>query len=82
MQQVLKDTLQCKNIIIDPEEDKEGQNEGDPEGGNLNEEHLTRDLPLRAAGETRWNCLYSNTIVQSDLMLSDFLGSETFANLL
>ena len=43
---------------MDPEEDEEEENEGDPEGGYANEERLTRVLPLRAPVETRWNSCY------------------------
>ena len=39
-------------------------------------------LPLKALGEMRYNLMYSNTIVQSQLMLSRFLGSEEFSNIL
>ena len=43
---------------MDPEEDEEEENEGDPEGGYANEERLTRVLALRAPVETRWNSWY------------------------
>ena len=52
-QQVLKDTPQGSNPIMDPEEDEEKENEGDPEGGYTNEERLTRVLALRSPVETR-----------------------------
>ena len=81
-QQVLKDTLQNSNTITDLEEDQEERNEGDAEGGYANKEHLTMVLPLKALEETRWNSMYCNTIVQSHLILSRFLGSEEFSNLL
>ena len=81
-QQVLKDTLQNSNTITDPEEDQEERNEGDAGGGYANREHLTMVLPLKALEETRWNSMYCNTIVQSHLMLSRFLGFEEFSNLL
>ena len=55
---MLKDTPQGSNPITDPEEDEEEENEGDPDGGYANEEHLTRVLTLRAPVETRWNSLY------------------------
>ena len=45
---MLKDTPQGSNPIIDPREDEEKENEGDPEGGYANEEHLMRVLALRA----------------------------------
>ena len=64
------------NMIIDPEEDQEEMNEGNVNGGYANKEHLTRVLPLKALEETRWNSLYCNIIIQSHLMLSQFLGSE------
>ena len=54
-QQVLKDTPQGSNLITDPEENEEEENEGDPEGGYANEERLKRVLALRAPVETRWN---------------------------
>ena len=69
-------TLQNSSTITDPEEDQEERNEGDAEGGYANKEHLTMVLPLKALEETRWNSMYCNTIVQSHLMLSRFLGSE------
>ena len=81
-QHVLKGTLQNSNIITNPEEDQEESNEGDAEGGYANKEHLTMVLSLKALEETRWNSMYCNTIVQSYLMLSRFLGSEEFSNLL
>ena len=74
-QQELKDTLKNSSAITEPEEDQEERNEGYAEGGYANKEHLTRVLPLRALEETRWNSLYCNTVVQSHLMLSPFLGS-------
>ena len=43
---------------MDPEEDEEEENEGDPEGGYANEERLTRVLAFRAPVETRWNSWY------------------------
>ena len=52
-QQVLKDTPQGNNLITDPVEDEEEENEGDPEGGYTNEELLTRVLTLRPPVETR-----------------------------
>ena len=52
-QQVLKDTLQNGNTIIDPEEDQEERNEGDAESGYDNKEHLTMVLPLKAVKEKR-----------------------------
>ena len=63
-------------MITDPEENQEGRNEGDAKGGYANKEHLTMVLPLKALEGTRWNSIYYNTIVQSHLMLSRFLGSE------
>ena len=72
----LKRTLQNSRTITDTEEDQEGRNEGDAEGGYANKEHLTMVLPLKALEGTRWNSMYCNTIVQSHLMLSRFLGSE------
>ena len=72
----LKGTLQNSNTITDPEEDQEGRNEGDAEGGYANKEHLTMVLTFKALEGTRWNSMYCNTIVQSHLMLSRFLGSE------
>ena len=57
-QQVFKDTPQGSNLITDPEEDEEEENEGDPEGGYVNKERLTRVLALRAPVETRWNSWY------------------------
>ena len=78
----LKRTLQNSSTIIDTEEGQEGRNEGDAEGGYANEEHLTMALPLKAQEETRCNSMYCNTIVQSHLILSRFLGSEEFSNLL
>ena len=79
-QQMLKDTLQNNCTITDPEEDQEERNEGDVEGGYANKEHLTIVFPLKVLEETRWNSIYWNTIVQSHLMLSRFLGSEEFSN--
>ena len=81
-QQVLKDTLQNSSTITDLEEDQEERNEGDAEGAYAYKEHLTMVLPLKAIEEKRWNSMYCNTIVQSHLMLSRFLGSEEFFNLL
>ena len=75
-QQVLKDTLQNSSTITNPEEDQEERNEGDAEVGYANKEHLTVVLPIKALDETRRNSMYNNTIVQSHLMLSRFLGSE------
>ena len=69
-------------MITDPEEDQEERNEGDAEGGYVNKEHLTMVLPLKAQEKTRWNSMYCNIIVQSHLILSRFLGSEEFSNLL
>ena len=43
---------------MDPEEDEEEENEGDPEGGYANVERLTRALALRAPVETTWNSWY------------------------
>ena len=78
-----KDILQTGNTITDPEEDQEEEsNERDAEGGYANKEHLTMVLPLKGLEETRWNSMYCNTIVQSHLMLSRFLGSEELSNLL
>ena len=57
-QQELKDTPQGSNPITDPEADEEEENEGDPEGGYVNEERLKRILALRAPVETRWNSWY------------------------
>ena len=79
---VLKDTLQNSSTIADPEEDQEERKEGDSEGGYANKEHLKMVLPLKALEEKRWNSMHCNTIVQSHLMLSRFLGSEEFSNLL
>ena len=79
-QQMLKDTLQNNCTITDPEEDQEERNEGDVEGGYANKEHLTMLLLLKALEEKRWNSMYCNTIVQSHLMLSRFLGSEELSN--
>ena len=59
-----------------PRGNQEERNEGDAEGGYANKEHLTMVLPLKALEGTRWNSIYCNTIVQSHLMLSRFLGSE------
>ena len=70
----LKGTLQNSNTITDTEEDQEGRNEGNAEGGYANKEHLTMVFPLKDLEETRWNSMYCNTIVQSHLMLPDFLG--------
>ena len=81
-QQVLKNTLKNSNTITNAEEDREEKNEGDAEGLYANKEHLTRVLPLRALEETRWNLLHYNIMVQYHLMLSGFLGSEEFSNLL
>ena len=81
-QQVLKDTLQNSSTITNPEEDQEERNEGDAEVGYANKQHLTMVLPLKNLEEKRWNSMYCNTIVQSHLMLSRFLGSEEFSNLL
>ena len=53
---VFKDGSQGSNLITNPEEDEEEKNEGDPEGGYVNEEHLMRILAVRAAVETGWNC--------------------------
>ena len=78
----LKRTLQNSSTITDTEEDQEGRNEGDVEGVYANKEHLTMVLPLKALEGTRWNSMYCNTIVQSHLMLSRFLGSENLSNLL
>ena len=58
------------------------RNEGDAGGGYANKEHLKMVLPLKALEETKCNSMYCNTIVQSHLMLSRFLGSEEFSNLL
>ena len=69
-------------MVTDPEEDQEERNEGDAEGGYANKEHLTMVLPVKGLEETRWNSMYCNTIVQFHLMLSRFLGSEEFFNLL
>ena len=80
-QQVLKDTLQNSNTITEPEEDQEERNDGNAEGGYANKEHLTMIPPLNALEEKRWNSKYCNTIVQSHLMLSRFLGSKEFSNL-
>ena len=79
---MLKCILQNSSTITDPEEDQEGRNEGDADGGFANQEHLTMVLPLKALEGTRWNSMYCNTIVQSHLILSRFLGSEEFSNLL
>ena len=68
-QQVLKDTLQNNSTITDPEEDQEERNEGDAEGGYANKQHLTMVFPLKDLEEKRWNSMYCNTIVQSDLTL-------------
>ena len=73
---MLKDTLQNSNTITDPEEDQEERNDGDAEGGYANKEHLTMVLALKGLEETRWKSMYCNTIIQSHLMLSQFLGSE------
>ena len=81
-QHVLKATLQNSSTITDPEEGQEERNKGDAEGGYANKEHLTIVIPLKALEETRWNSLYCNAIVQSHLMLSQFLGSEEFSTLL
>ena len=81
-QHVLKDPLENSSKIVDLEEDQEERNKGDAEGGYANKEHLTIVLPLKALEETRWNSMYCNTIVQSHFMLSRFLGSEKFSNLL
>ena len=81
-QQVLKDTLQNRSAITDPEEDQEERNEGDEKSGYANKEHLTMVLPLKALEGMRWNSMYCNTIVQSHLVLSQFLGSEEISNLL
>ena len=70
------------NTITCLEEDQEERNESDAEGGYANKEHLTMVLPLKGLEETRWNSMYCNTIVQSHLMLSRFLGCEEFSNLL
>ena len=67
-------------MITDPEEDQEERNEGDTEGVYANKEHLTMVFPLKDLEETRWNSMYCNTIVQSHLMLSRFLGSEKLSN--
>ena len=80
-QQVLKYPLQNSTTITDPEEDQEERNEGDAEGGYANKKHLTMVPPLKGLEEKRWNSMYCNTIVQSHLMLSRFLGYE-FSNLL
>ena len=81
-QHVLKGTLQKGSTITDPEEDQEERNEGDAEGGYTIKEHLTMVLPLKGLEETIGNSMYCNTIVQSHLMLSGFLGCEEFSNLL
>ena len=81
-QHILKGTLQNSSTITDPEEDQEERNEGDAEGGYDNKEHLIIVLPLKALEETRWNSMYCNTIVQSHLMLLQFLGFEQLSNLL
>ena len=80
-QHVLKGTLQNSSTITDPEEDQEERNEGDVESGYANKEHLTMVLRLKALEEKRWNSMYCNTIVQSHLILSRFLGREEFSNL-
>ena len=81
-QHVLKGTLQNSNTITYPEEDQEERKEGDAEGGYANKGHLTVVLPLKALEGMRWNSMYCNTIVQSHLMFSRFLGCEEFSNLL
>ena len=60
-QQVLKDTPQGSNPMVDPEEDEKEENEDNPEGGYANEELLTRVLALRTPVETRWNSWYYMT---------------------
>ena len=79
---MLKDTPQNSNTITDPQEDQEERKEGNAEGGYANKEHLTMVLLLKGLEETRWSSMYCNTIVQSHLMLSRFLGAEEFSNLL
>ena len=81
-QQVLKDTLQNSNTFTEPEEDQEERNEGDAEDGYANKEHVTMVVRLKALEETRWNSMYCNNIAQPHLMLSRFIGSEEFSNLL
>ena len=69
-------------MITDPEENEDEDNEGDPNCGCANEEHLTRVLALRALEETRRNSLYYFTIVHCDFTLSRFLGSGKCFNVL
>lgn len=58
-QQVLKDTPKGTPPITNPEVDESEENEGEEEGGYVNEEgRLTRILALRAPVDTRWNSLY------------------------
>ena len=58
---MLKDTPQGSNLITDPEDDEEEENEGDPEGGYANEKHLARLLALRDPVEARRNSWYYMT---------------------
>ena len=71
---MFKNILQGSNTTVDPKKDEEEENEDHPDDGCSNEEHLTRAFTLRVSEGTRWNSLYYCTIVQSDLILSGFLG--------
>ena len=58
-QQVLKDTPKGTPPITNPEIDESEENEGEEEGGHVNEDGwLTRVLALRVLVDTRWNSLY------------------------
>ena len=58
-QQVLKDTPKGTTSITNPEVDESEENEGEEEGGYVNEDGwLTRVLDLKVPVDTRWNSLY------------------------
>ena len=58
-EQVLKDTPKGTPTITNPEVDESEENEGEEEGGYVNEDgRLTKLLALRVLVDTRWNSLY------------------------
>ena len=60
--QVLKDTPQEDSPSTKPEVGESDENEGEEEGGYVQEDdRLTRVLALRAPMDTRWNSLYFMT---------------------
>ena len=57
--QVLKGTPRGTHPITNPKVDESEKNEGEEEGGYVNEDgRLTRVLALQVPVDTRWNSLY------------------------